>query len=235
MMVSMPDLEDLKLPADFFVCPDFYSHFSKLRFVDVSGALTKQVLTLPPTVECLKINDTRAGWDHASSLELESKTPHFPNLREFEYKATGRLSPFKLLDLILAPEGGPRSLESVKLEWHTFFDLDEFKDFCRRDYFSQAWSRLRIFKITSATSLDDSLISLLEVAPNLEVFDATGCSITGVTVKALVEGNKKLHTLRLVECIKISADAVEFARNAGINVIMRQESSQRSGKRVRYL
>lgn len=64
---------------------------------------------------------------------------------------------------------------------------------------------------------DRTALEIVSLYPNLKMLDISATHITGVAVKAFV--SMGLKWLKINECDRISADAVEWARGKDIEII----------------
>ena len=78
-------------------------------------------------------------------------------------------------------------------------------------------ANLKFLSLLNFIFLDDTNIGILvQKVRKLIELDVTGSQITGVGVKAIVTELKYLKRLDVSECLGISHDAVDWARNRGV-------------------
>ena len=81
---------------------------------------------------------------------------------------------------------------------------------------------------------DDNLAYLASVASRLKYINLSSTSVSGVGVKALVNGCKDTLTwIKLENCSKVSADAIEWARSLGIEVSYNFSDLLAGGRTIR--
>ena len=89
--------------------------------------------------------------------------------------------------------------------------------------------------VLKSCNVDDETATLMaRNLPRLQKLDVSNSKITGVGVKALVDGLKgKLEHLCLDGCYSTSMDAVKLARKMGVNVAYGFPDPLRGGRRIR--
>lgn len=101
------------------------------------------------------------------------------------------------------------------------------------------FSRLHRLKSLSLTESDrfsdDLVIAIASNFKDLQTLDLSSTRITGVGVRALVEGLKDLKTINVSGCQSLGSDAVAWARLRGVQVVYSMDAKVVSdGRRVRY-
>ena len=89
--------------------------------------------------------------------------------------------------------------------------------------------------VLKSCNVDDEIATLMaRNLPRLQKLDVSNSKITGVGVKALVDGLKgKLEHLCLDGCYSTNIDAVKLAREMGVNVAYGFPDPLRGGRRIR--
>jgi F-box/TPR repeat protein Pof3 len=88
--------------------------------------------------------------------------------------------------------------------------------------------------IAKAPCDDDEIECLVKHKTSLRTIDVSHTSISGASIKMLVDKLPSLHTIRADNCPHISGrDAIEYARRKGVNVSCSMGEGK-GGKRVRY-
>ena len=98
------------------------------------------------------------------------------------------------------------------------------------------WPSLGAFKCSECEIGDVEVEALARRCPNLVELDVSCCpNITGVGVKAIVsKEGKRLERLNLTHCVGVSADAVQWARERGVQVVYSfpDAKSRKSSRRM---
>ncbi|PSK53748.1 F-box/TPR repeat protein pof3 [Elsinoe australis] len=91
-------------------------------------------------------------------------------------------------------------------------------------------------KLFGARHVDDDLVPVILLKmKDLEVIDLSHSDVTGVGIKGLVVGCKRLKKLGVACCNDLGMDAVEWARTKGIEVdCFWEKSGAQGGRVVRY-
>lgn len=91
-------------------------------------------------------------------------------------------------------------------------------------------SKLVYLRMSDEELTDEEMETIAAHCPMLEEVDVCRLRITGVAIKALCTLTA-IKTLKLLDCPRISADAIAWARRRGVTVL---QQTRRSGRRVRY-
>jgi F-box/TPR repeat protein Pof3 len=93
---------------------------------------------------------------------------------------------------------------------------------------------LEYLDISKAPCDDDEIECLLKHKTGLKSIDISHTSISGASIKMLVDKLPSLHTIRADNCPQINGrDAIEYARRKGVSVSCSMGEGK-GGKRVRY-
>jgi hypothetical protein len=86
-------------------------------------------------------------------------------------------------------------------------------------------SELTDFCISESDVDDVIMLQIASKCPRLEHVDLRGCYITGVAVKELCSLTT-MKTLKMSDCYKVSADAIEWARAKGVTVTLPRQDER---------
>ncbi len=87
----------------------------------------------------------------------------------------------------------------------------------------------------SFQGLEDGHVELfVEHCEDLETLELTSARVTGVFIASLLAAPKcRLKRLALKDCEKVSPDAIDWAKNRGVQIVRTSAESWGSGRRVR--
>lgn len=223
----MPDLMELQLPSGLTSSLPDLVHFKILHFLDLSDAAFNTLPQLPPNLETLiVIGKTLKSARHGGF----NFTHDLSSLRYLDVSRSTVIDAIDFLDSLT--RNGTVCLQNLTM--NHIFGAGPL-DFDRLAGTGEAWAKLEKLRISDCPLVNDGIISLLKHTSNLRYFEACRTKITGVTIRQLVDGNKKVRYIAIDGCQEISADAIAFARASGKDVRYSNVDELRSAKRIRLM
>lgn len=200
-----------------FDAPDL-SGLSSLEVLDLNQFGALQSICFPASLQDLNISKCRF-------VLGEIEASQFTQLSRFsaaDYPLT-----FAELKIIL--EGNKGNLSHLNLSgFH--LTLEDFAKIIESGYLS----RVQELKLNGADVDDNLLILLAANAPSMRSLYLAQTKITGVAVKALVNGlSSTLQYLFLNHCDFINVDAIEWGRSKGVKIDFSCPDTVKLGKRIR--
>ncbi|KAI9807495.1 MAG: hypothetical protein M1825_005435 [Sarcosagium campestre] len=178
---------------------------------------------LAPNIRTLKLNDLRIMQDDLTG-EFRVEGADLTDLTTLEFDDYSRL---KVSDLrtLLDPSRGKLKILSIA---GSNMDQQELEMMAHEGYFAN----LTNFGAHGTMMQDNFVEALAHNARYLQQVDLSKTAITGIAVKALVV-NCPLVSLNLGLCSYISIDAVEWARQKGVNVEFYLQDNLKYSKKTR--
>lgn len=229
-----PTLESLRVfqsQSSNFVSAKSLQECKKLKHLVFHIGEAHQGLLLPPTLTTLDLGS-------CASLPTDCE---LPLLQELSLKRD-KLDAIEDL-LSGAPNNGTFSFarESHMVPPSSLRALSILESACISTDLAQLLQHPRLKALEALSfprcvGLDDEGADIIASAKlvKLRTVDLTAADVTGIGVKALVQG-LSLETLVLNDCRNVSPDAVEWARSKGVTVKYRMNSGNtKGGRKVRY-
>jgi F-box/TPR repeat protein Pof3 len=210
------------------------SHSDQLRSLSIetiSWTLTNNtLLNLPSNLVDLSLTNVKLSPSMTEGLD------RFTQLRTFRAAYISAESLTALTHLLEHNHGALKELECRSISPSPLgndFDSALIIEFIS----SGCLQNVEVLALCGQLILDDTLLHIAQQCPRLTRADFSRCQyITGAGIKSLVlKQGQKLEELNISDCDKIGHDAIEWAKQQGINVIRHQHlSNYKPGRKVRY-
>jgi hypothetical protein len=201
-----------------------------LRSLNLEDSVLGNTFNFPPSLECLFLNNTEIHPSHAS-LAFGPGTngaDSLANLKVLEVRSV-----FADLDRLVKMLERSANITLTKLDiLNSSFQLSHMTTLLE----SGKLSKLKYLSASLVEMDDDYMGRIAAGCPLLEEVELWAMKVTGVGVKELCL-RTALKTLKVADCLKISTDALEWARARGIKVSISHAREDRRpfGRRVRYV
>lgn len=192
-----------------------FTMLKNLQNIDLTQSSLGLFPRLPESLQALNLTScvfSASAYASAYSLTDHINENQLPNLKALVLAHMHDLVVDGLRSLLSANKG---NLMALNLAHCNKLAREDISSLIQDGY-------LRAITILNLAACDftDEIAQLLAMASSgLENLDIEHTKVTGVGVKALVlKSGRKLEKLKLNSCLLVSKDAIDFARDNGINV-----------------
>jgi F-box/TPR repeat protein Pof3 len=179
--------------------------WTNLEHLDLSNTQLRRLPKLPTTLRSLNLSNNiqlHVGLDHDAPADL-------PLLETFNCEGTFITA--DVLKVLTLPAIANGKLKSLLIGGRL---ADAHPGPAAEEY--PASEDLEELSLNTMQINDARALQILELYPKLRKLDVSGTRVTGVAVRKFV--NWGITSLNLDECIDVSSDAVDWARNKGVEV-----------------
>jgi hypothetical protein len=187
-----------------------YTMLSSLRSLDLTSSRVWSFPRLPQSIRVLNLSHCVVDLDQTNSINtVEHWLPHLTSL---QLAFSHHLGVHGLRSFLSANKG---NLTALDLKFCNKLNHQDFLTLIGEGYFNA----ITDLSLIACAFKDDTALLLAAASTDLIHVDLSSTKVTGVGVKALVQKpGCKLQTLKVNNCQAIGKDAVEFARDSGVDV-----------------
>ncbi|KAI9806394.1 MAG: hypothetical protein M1833_003581 [Piccolia ochrophora] len=199
---------------------------TELESINLERTLMTSFPRLPPTMRRIKMSDIyNVELSNGEGLAI-LRDANFTELESLDFSCTSGITG-AALRLLLEPSHG--TVKHLSIDHCPHISNANLCTFALEGHLRSV-TELNV----AGAAIDDDCAELLAAhLPRLTSLNLSSTNVTGIGVKAFVS-RPKLAVLKLNHCLRVSLDAVEWARAQGTTVEFQFPDLPGRGKRVRY-